>query len=62
MSLNHRTEFNNNCNGYLSYWAHSQGASASLVEFKNDNIPLDGLKNAVDEILESIYRKVIIYC
>ena len=53
MSLKHKTDFNNNCNGYLSYWAHTQGASALLVEFKNDNISRSNLKMAVDEVLET---------
>lgn len=53
MSLSHKTEFNNNCNGYLSYWAHKQGASSLLVEFKNDSIPKSDLKITIDEILET---------
>lgn len=52
MSLKHKTEFNNNCNGYFSYWAHTQGASALLVEFKNDNISRTNLRMTVDDILE----------
>lgn len=52
MSLKHKTEFNENCNGFLSYWAHEQGATSVLVEFKNDNISRTDLKMAVDEILE----------
>lgn len=53
MSLKHKTEFNNNCNGYFSYWAHTQGASALLVEFKDDNISRTNLRMAVDDILEA---------
>ena len=52
MSLTHKTEFNNNCNGFLSYWAHSQGADALLVEFKNENFSREDLKMAINEILD----------
>ena len=54
VNLNHKTEFNSNCNGYLSYWAHLQGCDSLLVEFKNTNIPKESVAKAIDKILEII--------
>lgn len=52
LGLKHKTEFNNNCNGYFSYWAHLQGADSLLVEFKNTNISKSSLVEAVNKLLE----------
>ena len=54
VNLNHKTEFNSNCNGYLSYWAHLQGCESLLVEFKNTSIPKDSVVKAINKILEII--------
>ena len=54
VGLNHKTEFNSNCNGYLSYWAHLQGADSLLVEFRNTSIPKESVAQAIDKILEII--------
>lgn len=52
VGLNHKTKFNSNCNGYFSYWAHLQGASSLLVEFKNTNISKTNVAKAIDELLQ----------
>ena len=54
VGLNHKTEFNSNCNGYLSYWAHLQGADSLLVEFRNTSIPKESVAKAINKILEII--------
>ncbi len=51
MNLKHKTEFNSNCNGYFSYWAHLKGAESLLVEFKDENISFDKLVDALDKII-----------
>lgn len=52
MGISHQTKFNSNCNGYFSYWAHSKGAKALLVEFKNTNISKTKLVNAINEFID----------
>ena len=52
MGISHQTKFNSNCNGYFSYWAHSKGAKALLVEFKNTNISKTKLVNAINELID----------
>ncbi len=51
MELKHKTEFNNNCNGYFSYWAHLNGAESLLVEFKDEKVSVQKLINALDKII-----------
>ncbi|MBQ9267020.1 MAG: succinylglutamate desuccinylase/aspartoacylase family protein [Clostridia bacterium] len=51
LNLAHKTEFNVNCSGYFSYWAHLNGAEALLVEFTDENIPFDNLVKALDKII-----------
>jgi hypothetical protein len=50
VGLQHKTEFNENCNGYFSYWASLQNADALLVEFENDDIPVEKLIEAIDAL------------
>lgn len=50
INLTHKTEFNSNCNGYFSYWASLQDANALLVEFKDTEIPIEGLIEAINEL------------
>jgi hypothetical protein len=60
LNLSHKTEFNDNCNGYFSYWASLEGVKALLVEFENDKIPTDKLIDSINEINNS-FQTVISY-
>jgi len=53
MGLAHRRDFSSGCNGYFAFWAHTQGALGLLVEFKDSEIDLHKLINAINRIIEN---------